>query len=67
MRPVFIGSSDSFQTETKVPEEVLGYTAIGNIISRAYFLLLIAEVHCCYSNPFVEVHVVLNNELEPDL
>jgi hypothetical protein len=44
---------------------VTGYTAIGNIISRAYFLVLIAEVNCCFSNPELEIHTVLTSSLEP--
>jgi len=30
---------------------LIGYTAIGNIISKSYYLTLIGQVGCCYSNP----------------
>lgn len=36
--PVPVGSSLPFDVEIKVPIEALGYTAIGNIIYRAYYL-----------------------------
>ena len=48
-----------------------GFSAHGCIFSRAYFLTLIAEVCCCYSNPRLEINGVLidtaipaNNEPE---
>lgn len=64
---VHIGTSTPFETELKVPVEVLGYTAIGNIIYRAYFLDLVAEVNCCYSNPTVSQHVILNSTIQPPI
>ena len=34
------GMTESFTAEVRVPPEVVGYTAIGNIFSRHYFLTL---------------------------
>ena len=45
------GSTESFDADIVVPPTVIGYTAIGNIFSRSYFLALEAETFCCYSNP----------------
>ena len=65
---IYLGTGTDFSVEVKIPENIAEYTAIGNIISRAYFLVLIAEVNCCYSNPTVVVHGVLNNNnAEPEL
>ena len=50
-KEIYPGEKDNIQTEIKIPPEVIGYTAIGSIISRAYFLVLVAEMACCYSNP----------------
>jgi hypothetical protein len=64
---VAVGSSLPFNVEIKVPIEALGYTAIGSIIYRAYFLELVAEVNCCYSNPKVSRHVILNTSIQPPM
>ena len=45
------GSTDTFSANVQLPLDVDGYTAIGVILSRAYFLTLVAEVCCCLSNP----------------
>ena len=50
-----------------MPQKVIGYTAIGNIISRCYFLVMVAEMNCCYSNPELEIPAVLISSLEPEL
>ncbi len=62
-----VGSSLPFNAEIKVPVEALGYTAIGNIIYRAYFLELVAEVNCCYSNPRASRHVIFNTSVQPPM
>lgn len=62
-----VGTSLPFNVELKVPLEVLGYTAIGNVIYRAYFLELVAEVNCCYSNPRISKHIILNNTIQPEV
>ena len=49
-----------------IPPEVIGYTAVGNIISRAYYLTLIARVFCCYSDPCLEIPAVFVTYLEPE-
>lgn len=45
----------------------MGYTAIGNIIYRAYFLELVADVNCCFSNPRVTKHIILNTTIQPPI
>ena len=50
-----------------IPPEVIGYTAIGNIISRSYTLALIARVFCCYSDPCLSIPVVFTSSLEPEV
>ena len=47
--------------------EYLGYTAIGNVISRSYFLTLEAEVCCCYSNPKIQLHTIFVTSLLPEI
>ena len=44
------GEQDSFSTIVALPPGN-GYTAVGCIISRVYYIALEAEVCCCYSNP----------------
>lgn len=44
---------------------MVGHTAIGSIIYRAYFLDLVAEVNCCYSNPRVGKHIIFNTSIQP--
>ena len=41
-RGVASGQEERVEKDVKVPEKVIGYTAIGNIISRCYFLVLAA-------------------------
>ncbi len=65
--PVPVGTSSPFTAEIIVPVEILDYTAIGNIISKAFFLELVAQVKCCYSNPRVSKHVVVNNTIQPPI
>jgi hypothetical protein len=36
-----LGQSDNFEAEIHIPQQAIGYTAIGNIISRTYELCLI--------------------------
>lgn len=45
-----IGEQDNFSLQVSIPP-AKGYTALGCIFSRAYYLTLEAEVCCCYSNP----------------
>jgi hypothetical protein len=58
---------NSFETEVRIPQEVTGYSAIGNIFCRAYYFTLVAEVFCCFSNPTLLLHTILNTTLEPEL
>ena len=50
-KPVAKGYLENFSCEVRLPPNFRGYTAIGNIISRAYYLTVLADVCCCYSNP----------------
>jgi hypothetical protein len=61
------GMRDEFDAVVIVPPAVTGYTAIGSIFCRVYYLVLVAEVGCCYSNPTLSIHTILNTPLEPDL
>jgi hypothetical protein len=61
------GRSDSFEATVGIPQQVTGYTAIGNILCRAYYLALVAQVSCCYSNPTLLIHTVLTTSLEPEV
>lgn len=66
MKPVAKGENVSFEFETKLPAEFIDYTAIGNIIYRAYYLVLTAEVGCCISNPKTEIHTVVTTTVLPE-
>ena len=44
------GENDSFTAEIVIPP-LTGFSVHGSILSRIYFLILEAEVCCCYSNP----------------
>jgi len=67
MKVVPKGMKDSFQFEMKIPPEFTGYTAIGSIIYRTYYLALIAEAGCCTSNPTLAVHTIVTTSLFPEL
>ena len=64
---VLPGTTESFQADIMIPPTVIGYTAIGNIISRHYYICLEASTFCCFSNPTLEFHTILNNYYEPEL
>ena len=62
-----IGGLLPFNVQVRAPINALGYTAIGSIIYRAYFLELVAEVDCCYSDPRVAKHIIFNNIVQPPI
>jgi hypothetical protein len=55
------GRKKKFEIDLNLPARILEYTAIGNIISRYYFICLIGEVGCFYNDTRIEKHMVLNN------
>lgn len=59
------GGREEFEVDISLPKNFSGYTAIGNSISRAYFLCLILNSGCLFKNPFIEVPTVLINSIEP--
>ena len=43
-----------------IPASVVGHTAIGNIISRAFFLEVKLRVSGLYTDPKIKSHVIMN-------
>lgn len=66
-KPFYAGQSKSFEVEVHIPATLVGYTAVGNIISRAYYLCLMAEVNACYSNPTLMIQTTFVSTFEPEL
>jgi hypothetical protein len=60
-----LGCTDRFETKLEIPSDFRGYAAIGNIFSQAYYLALVAQVGCCYSNSML-FHTVVVSPLEPE-
>lgn len=52
---ISLGQNAIFEAQVNTPLDAIGYTAIGNIISKAYYLTLIGQVSCCYSNPKLQI------------
>lgn len=46
-----------------IPKDIKEHTAIGNIISRCYYLTLLGDVGCFYSDTRIEKHIHLNNDI----
>lgn len=47
------GRKKKFEIELTLPDRIVEYTAIGNIISRCYYICLIGEVGCCYNDTWI--------------
>lgn len=60
------GQKKKFIIDLTLPARIVEYTAIGNIISRCYFISLVGEVGCCYNNTRTMKHILLNNEVPPE-
>jgi hypothetical protein len=44
------GQKKKFEIDLTLPARIVEYTAIGNIISRCYYISLVGEVGCCYND-----------------
>jgi len=46
----------------KIPNDLIYHTAIGNIISRQFFISLVSDMGCCFNNPVNSKHIILTNQ-----
>ena len=57
-----VGDRKEFFLTLKFPQTILGNSAIGNIISRNYFIELIGDIGLFSKSLALPKHVIINNK-----